>query len=174
MAQQYQPKPINFVPPILRRKFIAPDNPREMGTLVMLIGLAVVITSSWNNVDEALTRMGKRVATGELVATAPFRSGNKQRMVGVYIFKDETKVPVGVRGDRVFTRRANIPKQADIVWKRGRSQSASVVGEYYDHLLGLPIGIAIMGFGLWISRKRLDPYEVAMNIVPNDQDQKAL
>jgi hypothetical protein len=173
MAQQYTPKPISFVPPILKRKFIAPDNPREMGTLVMLIGLAIMLVSSWNNVSDVFTRMGKRAATGEFVATAPFRSSNKVRMVGVYIFKDETNMPVGVRGERIFVRKAKVPKKAEVVWPRGRSQKARVVGEHYDHLLGLPIGMAIFGFGLWLRRKREDPYEVAMNIVPDDQRAKA-
>jgi hypothetical protein len=169
MAQQFQPKPISFVPPILKRKFIAPDNPREMGTLVMLIGFAVILVSGWNNVSDVFTRMGKRAAIGDLVASAPFRSSNKVRIVGVYIFEDEAKMPVGVRGDRVFTRKAKIPKKAEVVWPRGRSQKARVVGEYYDYLLGLPIGAAIFAFGFWLRRKRIDPYEVAMGLVPGDQ-----
>ena len=171
MAQQFQPKPINFIPPILRRKFIAPDNPREMGTLVMLIGLAVLIVSAWNNVSDLGTRVGKRAGSGEFVASAPFRSGNAQRMVGVYIFKDENQIPVGVRGDRVFTRKAKIPVKADVVWPRGRPQKAQVVGEYYDHLLGLPVGLAIFGFGMWLRRKRVDTYLQAMK--PNDTDTSA-
>jgi hypothetical protein len=173
MAQQYQPKPISFVPPILKRKFVAPDNPREMGTLVMLIGFAVIIVSGWNNVSDLFTRVGKRTATGEIVASAPFRSSNKVRMVGVYLFRDEGNLPVGVRGDRIFTRKAKIPKTAQVVWPRGRSQKAHVVGEYYDYLLGLPIGAAIFAFGFWLRRKREDPYETAMNISPDDHEAKA-
>ena len=171
MAQKFQPTPINFVPPILRRKFIAPDNPREMGTLVMLIGLAVLVVSSWNNVSDIFTRMGTRATSGEFVATAPFRSGNAQRMVGVYIFNDEAKMPVGVRGERVFTRKTKIPRKAEVVWRSGRPQKARIVGEYYDYLLGIPVGLAILGFGMWLRRKRIDPYERAMN--PSDMDQLA-
>jgi hypothetical protein len=170
MAQQFQPKPINFVPPILRRKFIAPDNPRELGTLVMLIGFAVFVVSAWSNVNDVFTRMGKRSTTGEFVASAPFRSSNAQRMVGVYVFKDEANTTFGVRGDRVYTRRAKIPRKATVVWPNGRSQKARVVGEYYDYLLGLPIGAAIFGFGLWLRRKRVDPYEQAMKPKASDDD----
>jgi hypothetical protein len=163
MVQQYQPKPINFVPPNLRRKFITPDNPREMGTLVILIAISVTVVSAWNNVADVFTKMGTRTGAGEFVATAPFRSQNKQRMVGVYVFKDEAKVTLGVRGDRVFTRSAKVPREAVVVWPPGRPQKARVVGEYYDHLLGIPVGLAIFAFGLWLRRKRIDPYELAMN-----------
>ena len=162
MAQQFQPKPINLVPPSLRRKFIVPGSPREMGTLVMLIGLAVIIVSAWANVADVFTRIDKRTATGEFVASAPFRSGNAQRMVGVYIFTDDAKLPIGVRGERVFTRKANIPRKAEVVWPSGRPQKARVVGEYYHYLFGVPVGFAIFGFGLWLRRKRVDPYELAM------------
>jgi hypothetical protein len=162
MAQQYHPKPISFVPPILKRKFIAPDNPRELGTLVMLIGFAIVLVSGWSGVADTLTSLGKRSTIGTRVAEAPFRSGNAQRMVGVYLFEDEAKVPSGVRGDRVFTNKAKIPKQARIVWPRGRAQKAKVVFEHLDHLLGVPIGFGVLGFGLWIRRKRVDAFETAM------------
>jgi hypothetical protein len=163
MAQNYQPKPINFVPPILRRKFIAPDNPREIGTVIIIVGLAILIVSMWAFVSDSLTRMGTRSATGEFVASAPFRSGNAQRMVGVYIFKDEANIPVAVRGERVFVRKAKIPRKAHVVWPRGRPTKATVIGEYMDYLFGTPFGIAIIGFGIWMRRKRIDPYEAAMN-----------
>jgi hypothetical protein len=168
MAQQHKPKPISFVPPILRRKFIAPGNPREMGTLVIIVGIAIILVSAWTNVSEVFARVDKRSATGELVATAPFRSSNALRMVGVYIFVDEAKAPFAVRGDRVFTRKAKVPKQAQIVWPAGRPQRARVVGGYYDQLLGLPFGIAILGFGLWLRRPRIDPYELATRPREND------
>lgn len=163
MPQQFQPKPLNFIPPVLRRKFIAPDNPREIGNLIIIVGLAIFIVSMWSFVTDTFVRMGTRSAAGELVASAPFRSGNAQRMVGVYLFKDESSLPVAVRGDRVFTRKAKIPETAHVVWPRGRSQKARVIGEYHDYLLGAPIGLAVIGFGFWVRRKRIDPYEAAMN-----------
>ena len=168
MTQQFQPKPINFIPPVLRRKFIVPDNPREMGTLVVIIGLVIMIVSGWNNIADLFAQMGKRHASGAFVASAPFRSNNAQRMVGVYLFKDEGGLDVGVRGERVFTNRASIPKKASIVWPSGRSQKARLVGEYYDHLFGLPVGLAIFGFGLWLRRKRVDRFEEAMNSAPDN------
>jgi hypothetical protein len=173
MPETYQPKPISFVPPILKRKFIAPDNPREMGTLVFLIGLAIFLVSSYNNVSDIFTRMGKRATTGEFVATAPFRASNPSRLVGVYLFEDENKVPASVRGDRVYLKKNKVPKSAQIVWKRGRPQTAEVVGEYYDYLFGVPVGLGIMGLGLWIRRKRADPYEVAMGYAQADEDKRA-
>jgi hypothetical protein len=163
MAQQYQPKPISFAPPILRRKFIAPDNPRELGNLVILVGLAILLVSMWANVSDIFVTIGKRSTTGEFVATAPYRSGNALRMVGVYVFKDESGVPMGVRGERVFVRKAKIPKKAHVVWPRGRPGKAQVTGEYYDYLFGVPVGLAVIGFGFWVRRKRVDPYETAMN-----------
>ncbi len=169
MAQQYQPKPISFTPPILRRKFIAPDNPREMGTLVMIVGFVIIFVSAWNNIGDVWAGMGTRSASGKFVATAPYRSGNEQRMVGVYIFYDESQVAVGVRGERVFTNKSVIPKKAHVVWPSGRPQKARVVGEYYDFLFGLPVGIAVFGFGIWLRRKRVDPYEEAMFGADDDE-----
>jgi hypothetical protein len=162
MPQIHQPKQLNFVPPVLRRKFIAPDNPREMGTLVMLIGLAIIIVSGWAGVSDLLAGMGKKSAIGERVAVAPFRSNNTTRMVGVYIFNDEQNVPRGVRGSRVYYQKAKVPKSARVVWPRARAQKATVIYQHLDHLLGLPVGLAVLGFGMWIRRKRVDAYEVAM------------
>jgi hypothetical protein len=169
MAQQYQPKPISFVPPILKRKFIAPDNPREMGTLVMIFGFAILMVSAWPNVADLMTRLGTRSASGTYVGEVPFRSNNAQRMVGVYVFKDEAQTPFGVRGERVFTNKAKVPKTASVVWPRGRPQKAKVVGEYYDYLLGIPVGLAVFGFGLWLRRKRKDPYEDALSQSPAEE-----
>lgn len=162
MAQQYQPKPISFVPPILKRKFIAPDNPREMGTLVMLIGFAIFVVSGWSGVADSVSSLGKRSATATKVAQAPFRSGNAVRMVGVYVFKDEVGAATGVRGERIFTRSAKIPKQAHVVWPRGRPQKARVVFEHLDYLFGVPVGLCVFGFGMWLRRKRVDAFEEAM------------
>jgi hypothetical protein len=173
MAQQFQPKPISFVPPILKRKFVAPDNPREMGTLVMLIGFAIIMVSGWSGVADTFASLGKKSATGTKVAEAPFRSGNAQRMVGVYIFQDEAKVATGVRGDRIFTSKAKVPKQAHVVWPRGRPQQARVVFGYLDYLLGVPVGIGIFGFGFWLRRKRVDPFEAAMASGDNDAKEGA-
>jgi hypothetical protein len=170
MAQQFQPKPVNFVSTSLRRKFIAPDNPREMGALVILIGLAVLIVSTWALMSDTLQTMGARSQNGELVATAPFRSSNAQRMVGVYIFNDEANVPVAVSSSRVYLRNASVPKSAKVIWPRGRPAQAKVVGEYYDYLLGAPIGLGIIGFGLWLRRKRPDPYEAALNPETTDEN----
>jgi hypothetical protein len=163
MAQNYQPKPINFVPPILRRKFIAPDNPREIGNVVIIVGLAILAVSTWASINDVFVAMGTRNSKGDLVASAPFRSNNPVRMVGVYIFKDERGTLMGVRGERIFVRKASIPKKANVVWPRGRSGQAKVVGEYWDYLWGAPIGLSVIGFGFWVRRKRVDPYLAAMN-----------
>jgi hypothetical protein len=162
MAQQYHPKPISFVPPLFRRKFIAPDNPREMGTLVMLIGFAIVMVSAWANVADVFASLGKQSATGTRVAQAPYRSGNVARMVGVYVFVDDYKVPTGVRGSRVYTNKAKIPRNARVVWPRGRSQKAQVVFENLDHLWGVPVGLGVLWLGIWVRRKRVDAFEAAM------------
>jgi hypothetical protein len=162
MAQQYQPKPISFVPPILRRKFIAPDNPREMGTLVMLIGFAIFMVSAWAGVADVVTSFGKRSAIGTKVAEAPFRSGNGARMVGVYLFDDEAKVTAWVRGERVYTNKAKVLKQVRVVWPKGRPQRARVVYEQLDYLWGVPVGFGVFGFGMWLRRKREDAFDVAM------------
>jgi hypothetical protein len=174
MAQQYHPKPISFVPPILKRKFIAPDNPKEMGTLVMLIGFAIIMVSAWSNVTDLLVSYGKKSAMGTRVAEAPFRSGNAQRMVGVYLFEDEAKVPAGVRGERVFTNKAKVPNQARVVWPRARPQKARVVFEYLDYLLALPIGFGVFGFGMWLKRKRVDAFDEAMGRSDDDETMETL
>jgi hypothetical protein len=162
MRKEHHPKPVSFVPPLLRRKFVTPDNPREMGTLVMLIGFAILFVSAWTGISDTLASMGKKSAIGERVAVAPFRSGNAARMVGVYVFKDEASIPSGVRGSRVYYEKTKVPKTARVVWPRGRSQKAQVVFQHLDHLFGLPIGLGVLGFGLWIRRKRVDAFEAAM------------
>jgi hypothetical protein len=169
MAQNYTPKPISFVPPILKRKFIAPDNPREMGTLVMLISFAVVGVALWPSLSDALTSYGARSAKAEYVGSAPYRSGNEARKVGVYVFQDEANANVGVRGNRVHTNQAAIPKSAHVVWPKGRAQKAKVIYEHKDYLVAVPIGLAIFGFGLWLRRKRIDAFAQAMNGSPTDE-----
>lgn len=161
MVQTYQPKPISFVPPILRRKFIAPDNPREMGTLVIIVALAVLLVSAWNWVDDRFAAAGAQAASGRLVSTSPYQSGNAQRMVGVYVFAGEAGQPFAVRSNRVRLRKADVPKQARIVWRSGLEHRARVIGEYRDYLLGIPVGLVIFGFGLWLRRKRPDAWQVA-------------
>jgi hypothetical protein len=170
MPENYQPKPISFVPPALKRKFIAPDNPREMGNLVILVSIAILIVTLWSGVADLVTSFGKQSAIGQRVAEAPFRSSSQARLVGVYLFEDEAKIQNAVRGERVFVDRTKIPKTARVVWPRGRPQKARVVFENLYQLFGIPIGIGVFGLGLWIRRKRVDLYAAAMNPTENAQD----
>jgi hypothetical protein len=48
------------------------------------------------------------------------------------------------------------------VWRAGRSDKAKTVFQYLDYLLGLPIGLGILVWGLSIRIRRPDPFEEAM------------
>jgi hypothetical protein len=173
MVQKYQPLSMNFLPPILKRKFIAPGTPREMGAFVMIVGFAVFVVSAWPSVADLVASKGKRSTMGEFVAGVPSVADNQSRLVGVYIFTDENKAPAAVRGERIRPTAAALPKKARVVWSSGRAQKARVVGEYPDYLFGIPIGLAIFGFGMWLRRKRVDPYEKAMETSPDADTEKA-
>jgi hypothetical protein len=163
MAQKYVPKPISFAPPILKRKFIAPDNPREMGAMVMIIGFVITTVCAWPTVNDIKVSQGAMSATAKLVANAPHRLGNESRLVGAYLFQDEVNADEAVRSNRIHANGTRIPKTARVVWPKGRPQKAQVIGEYHDYLLGVPIGLGIFGFGLWLRRKREDGFDEAMN-----------
>jgi hypothetical protein len=154
MVTLHQPKKLSFVPPILKRKFVMPEDPRELGTLIIIVGLSISLITSGPTAADLLAQHNAQEAKGKLVATSPFRAGIKQRMVGVYIFEDEAQVPASVRGSRVYLKAEAVPKTATIVWKRGRPQTAQVIYAYFDYLLGLPIGLATIAMGLWIARKK--------------------
>ncbi|MCA3695046.1 hypothetical protein [Aquidulcibacter sp.] len=162
MPTYHQPKKMSFVPPILRRRFIVPDNPRELGTLVAIIGLAISLISAGPTVLDLTQWMGKRQAEAKLVATVPFRANLESRLVGVYLFDDENKLQVAVRGDRVYLSKAAVAPKALVVWRAGRSDKAKTLFQYLDYLLGLPIGLTVLAWGLTIRVKRPDPFEEAM------------
>lgn len=162
MRPTYEPKEVNFIPPILRRKWIAPGTPKELGLAIILVGLAVAIVSSSFTIWDTIDRIGKQSAAGTYITFSPFRAGMSERIVGVYIFTDETGVQVPVRGARMFMDREKIPKQARLIWPNGRSQAARPIYEYLDYLLAFPVGLALIGLGVWVRRKRDDPFEVAM------------
>jgi hypothetical protein len=162
MAQYHQPKNLSVVPPILRRRFIVPDNPRELGSLVAIIGVAISLTCAWPSAYDLFSLMGKQQAQAKLVAFVPYRASLETRLVGVYLLKDETNALVAVRGNRVYLKKAAIANKATVVWKSGRSSQARTVFEYLDYLLGLPIGLGIFGWGLTLLTKKPDPFEEAM------------
>jgi hypothetical protein len=162
MAQYHQPKNLSVVPPILRRKFIVPDNPRELGSLVAIIGVAISLTCAWPSAHDLFSLFGKQQAQAKLVASVPYRASLETRLVGVYLFKDETNALVAVRGNRVYLKKAAIANKVTIVWKSSRSTQAKGVFEYLDYLLGLPIGLGIFGWGLTLLTKKPDPFEEAM------------
>jgi hypothetical protein len=55
-----------------------------------------------------------------------------------------------------------VAPKALVVWRTGRSDKAKTLFQYLDYLLGLPIGLGILAWGLSIRVKRPDPFEVAM------------
>jgi hypothetical protein len=162
MPTYHQPKKMSVVPPILRRRFIVPDNPRELGTLVAIIGLAISLISSGPTILDLSNSMGKRQTEAKLIATVPFRANLESRLVGVYLFDDESKLQVAVRGDRVYLSKAAVAPRALVMWRAGRSDKAKTVFQYLDYLLGLPIGLGILVWGLSIRIRRPDPFEEAM------------
>lgn len=162
MPTYHQPKNMSFVPPILRRKFIVPGNPRELGTLIAIIGLAIALISAGPTGLDLSHWMGKHQTEAKLVATVPFRANLESRLVGVYLFEDENKLQVAVRGHRVYLSKAAVAPKALVVWRAGRSDKAKTLFQYLDYLLGLPIGLGILAFGLFIRVKRPDRFEEAM------------
>jgi hypothetical protein len=162
MPTYHQPKNMSFVPPILRRKFIVPGNPRELGTLIAIIGLAIALISAVPTGLDLSHWMGKHQTEAKLVATVPFRANLESRLVGVYLFEDENKLQVAVRGHRVYLSKAAVAPEALVVWRAGRSDKAKTLFQYLDYLLGLPIGLGILAFGLFIRVKRPDRFEEAM------------
>jgi hypothetical protein len=168
MRQTYEPKDVSFVPPILRRKWIAPTSPKEVGMALILIGIATSAVSAGPVVWDTIDAVGKPTATGQRVAQAPFRSGASQRMVGVYLFKDQSNVSFAARGGRVFTDKKQIPAQMRVIWPNGRPQAARTIYNHTDYLLALPVGLIIIGFGVWTWRKRTDAFEAAMAVRPDE------
>ncbi|MFN5269890.1 MAG: hypothetical protein ACK5DN_06995 [Hyphomonadaceae bacterium] len=162
MPNHHQPKNLSFVPPILRRKFIVPDKPRELGNLVVIIGLAISLMSAWPTAVDLSQWMGKRYTEAKRVAIVPYRASLQSRLVGVYLIEDENKVQVAVRGSRVYLSKEAVAPKALVVWRAGRSDKAKTLFQYLDYLLGLPIGLGIVAWGLHIRTKRQDPFEKAM------------
>ncbi len=162
MPNHHQPKNLSFVPPILRRKFIVPDKPRELGNLVVIIGLAISLMSAWPTAVDLTQWMGKRYTEAKRVAIVPYRASLQSRLVGVYLIEDENKVQVAVRGSRVYLSKEAVAPKASVVWRAGRSDKAKTLFQYLDYLLGLPIGLGIVAWGLYIRTKRQDPFEKAM------------
>lgn len=157
MPTYHQPKNLSFIPPVLRRKFIVPDNPRELASLVIIIGLAVTLITGLPQLNDALAAVQQRTAPARLVASVPFRANIEQRMVGVYVFADETGADASVRGDRIYYDKAKVPKSVLVAWKPGRVQTAQPVWDYLDYALGLPFGLALIAGGFWLRmRKRVD------------------
>ncbi|MEY3233502.1 hypothetical protein [Aquidulcibacter sp.] len=162
MPNYHQHKNMSFVPPILKRKFIVPDNPRELGTLVAIIGLAISLMSAWPTAIDLTQWMGKRHTEAKRVAIVPYRASLQSRVVGVYLIEDENKVQVAVRGTRVYLSKEAVAPKALVVWRAARSDKAKTLFQYLDYLLGLPIGLGILSWGMIIRSKRSDPFGEAM------------
>jgi hypothetical protein len=170
MTRDYEPKPIRFALPLSSKRFIMPASRREMGLAVQMVGLATLIVSGWGPTGEAIAHIGARQGQGERVAIIPYRGQIEQRLVGVYVFRDEQGIAASVNGSRVRLTKESVPSTARVVWPTGRPQQARVVGEYQDRWIGVVAGLLLFGFSFWLRRPIVD--EIARQMARTEAREK--
>jgi hypothetical protein len=162
MSRNFDPKPMRFALPLSSKRFIMPGNRREMGLAVQMVGLATLIVSAWGPSQEAWAHIGARKTDAERVGIIPYRGQIEQRLVGVYVFRDEAGVLSSVNGSRVRLNKETVPQLVKVVWPNGRPQEARVVGEYLDRWLGVLAGALLLGLSFWLRRPLVDEIEERM------------
>ena len=85
----------------LSRKFIVPSNPREQAIGVLFLGAAMLGAGLWSPTGEAIARIGASSTPGTLIEPVPYRGRIEQRLVGVYVWRDERGAMRAVRSTRV-------------------------------------------------------------------------
>lgn len=149
MSRHDPPSKIRLALPLVNRRWIVPSDPREAGNAVLLVALAITFLALWGPVGDRVVTLGHSTAMAERAGQAPHRGEIRERLVGVYVFRDETGQPVPVTGRRVRLQPGDVPPRARAAWPAGRPFEARVIGEYDDRLFALPVGLALAAAGFW-------------------------
>ena len=174
-------KPIGFSGSLgaaLKRKFPMPVGRKDQAMGYTLVGLAIVGGAGFDPASDAWALATQRSATGELVATTSLygaagrkavdlttgqavndvrRSNTQTRLVGTYLFSDETGSPRVALSRKPRYKVDEVPTSLTVVWPQGRVDQAKAVGEYNWQWGIVAIGVVVLGFGLWMRRPEKPP-----------------
>jgi hypothetical protein len=133
-----------------KRKFPMPQSGRERAVFVVMAGLAMVIAAGFDPARDGLALAGGQTAPAVLGATGPAIGVVSTRLIGQYLFTDDQGVRRLAPSRRTRKFIDDVPATLTVVWPAGRPEQATAIGEYWDQLWVVLLGlVTTAGGAVW-------------------------
>jgi hypothetical protein len=149
--------PIGNLGDKFKRKFPMPQSSKEKAVFVIIIGLATALAAGFDPVRDGVDLATGSKSVGVLGAVAQTSAKSDLRLIGQYVFTDDKGVRRIAPSRRVRQYTDEMSNELTVVWPQGQPEMARAVGEFWDQLWIMLLGMVVTGFGMWWWRRAPRP-----------------
>lgn len=137
----------------LSNRFIMPSSKKEQGQALIILGIAIFLGCSFNNIRTNYIKITGDSAMATLVKTKIIPDRKTIAYSGIYQFKDRFNNSFAIIDDKP-SEKEKFAKTREVVWKLGKPHKAIFHVAFMDNIIGVLIGVLAIIGGIFTYRAK--------------------